>query len=111
MIDWTRIAELRNDVLGEDFAEVFEIFTEEIETVLRRLRDTPNFSTIEDDFHLMKGSAVNMGFFEFGELCRAAEKACAAGNAMAIDVEQLFDCYELSLDALKSRSEELGLAA
>lgn len=111
MIDWNRIAELRHDVLGEDFPEVFDIFREEVEEILRGLSDAPNFASFEEHFHFLKGSALNVGFTEFGEMCFAAEKACADGKAMTIDVDQVLDCYKVSLSALFERADEFGLAA
>ena len=111
MIDWDRVLELRNEVLGEDFAEIFELFREEVEEVLHRMANRPDFSSFETDLHFLKGSAANMGFFEFGELCFAAERACVEGRAMSIDVDAVIACYNASLLVVRERHEELGIAA
>ena len=111
MIDWERVTELRTDVLGEDFAEVFMLFLEEVEEVLARLREAPDSSTFEEDFHFLKGSAVNVGFTELGHLCEAAEKAAAAGNGAMIDLAKVHSAFDVSLSAFMDRAHEFGLAA
>lgn len=111
MIDWNRIYELKNDILCEDFAEVFALFLEEVEGVLARLRDAPDPHAFEEDFHFLKGSAVNVGFSEFADVCFAAERAAARGEALTIDVKQVLDAYSRSLGAFMDRAEEFGVAA
>lgn len=111
MIDWHRVTELKTDVLGDDFAEVFLLFLEEVEEVLSRLRENTDLSKFEEDFHFLKGSAVNVGFTEFGELCQAAEKAASSGEAARIDVESVIAAYEASVSAFMDRAHEFGLAA
>ena len=111
MIDWDRVAELRDEVGSEDFAEVVELFLEEVEDVLRRLRDAPNPASYEEDFHFLKGSALNLGFAKFGSLCFANEKAAAAGQNADVDVSEALDSYEASKRAFFARAGALGLAA
>ena len=111
MIDWDRIAELRNDVLCEDFAEVFMLFLEEVEEVLGRLRASVSPTSLEEDFHFLKGSAVNVGFTGLGELCQAGERAAAMGISTARDIAAVSAAYEASLAAFMDRAHEFGLAA
>ena len=111
MIDWDRIAELKNDVLCDDFAEVFVLFLEEVEEVLSRLRHAPQFATFEEDFHFLKGSAINLGFADFAELCAIAERAAANGAAMSVDVDRILDAYDVSIKTFMARADEFGLAA
>ena len=111
MIDWDRIAELRTDVLGDDFGEVFALFLEEVEEVLFRLRDRPDINRFEEDFHFLKSSAVNLGFAEFAKLCGLAETTAANGSAASVDVGIIFESYDVSLKSFLTRAEEFGLAA
>lgn len=111
MIDWERVAELRDEIGPGDFGEVVELFLEEVEAVLHRLRDDPQPAQYEEDFHFLKGSALNLGFGEFGALCFSAEKAAAAGRGDSVDVGGILAAYESSKAAFFARAAALGLAA
>ena len=111
MIDWERILELRDEVGAEDFGEVVELFLEEVEGVLDRLRVSPDLSSLEEDFHFLKGSALNLGFAAFGSLCLAAEKASAEGRAVTVDIPQALECYAASKLVFLRRAANMGIAA
>jgi len=108
MIDWERVAQLRDEVGPEDFAEVVELFLEEVEEVIERLAKAPDPANLRDDMHFLKGSALNLGFAVFGEMCQEGEKRAAAGRAGEIDLAPLLACYEESrrvfLEAPESRA-------
>ena len=60
MIDWSRVQELRREIGEEGFAEVVELFLDEVETVIGRLAaGSGNISA--EDMHFLKGSALNLG--------------------------------------------------
>lgn len=111
MIDWDRVAELRDEVGPDDFGEVVELFLDEVEAVLHRLAGNPQPAAYEEDFHFLKGSALNLGFAEFGALCFAAEKAASEGRGASIDVAQVLAAYAISKDAFMERADALGIAA
>ena len=111
MIDWERVLELKNDILCEDFPEVFDLFLEEVKSVLTRLRSNPRPNSLEDEFHFLKGSAINVGFVEFADLCAQAEKAAAMGNGEAIEINAVLNAFDASLSTFMERKSELGLAA
>lgn len=96
MICWSRVNELRDEVGCEDFDEVLEIFFEEVDEVIDRLRASPNPKTYEADLHFLKGSALNLGFSEFAELCGKGEKTASENNAESIDLSAVFQSYENS---------------
>ena len=73
MINWDRVAELRNDFGEEDFLEIVEMFLSEVEEKLRLLPDQPS-TALSEDFHFLKGSAANLGFKAFQTLCCQNEK-------------------------------------
>ena len=75
MIDWSRIAELESEVGEEDFAEIAPLFLEELIDTVTGLPDRPGAAQREEDFHSLKGSALNLGFSELAALCAAAEAA------------------------------------
>lgn len=95
MIDWPRVKELREEIGAEDFGEVVEIFLEEVEGVLDRLRADER-SSLEQDLHFLKGSALNLGFQAFSDLCLEGERMSANGNADAVDLAKILAMYDLS---------------
>ena len=109
MIDWDRVIELREEVGAEDFDEVVELFMDEVEGVLKRLRDAPDPATFEDDFHFLKGSALNLGFRDFAAICLAAEVASAAGNSSSVNVTAALDGYDSSKKTFFAAAADHGL--
>lgn len=96
MISWDRVNELRSEVGDEDFLEVVELFLEEVEEVMDRLRRTPDPSTYEHELHFLKGSAMNLGFKTLGDICQKGEKFAAKNDMSAIDLSAVLSAYELS---------------
>ncbi len=93
MIDWSRVAGLRDDVGEEDFDEVVELFLEEVDEVITRLRDALDTTTLEGDLHFLKGSAMGLGFSAFSAQCQTGETLCAEGRAGELDLQTLLTTY------------------
>ncbi len=98
-IDWKRVDELRSEVGADAFAEVVELFLEEVEEVIARLRSAPGAERLGDDLHFLKGSALNLGFVDVAALCQEGERRAAAGDAAAVDVAAVIESYETSRSA------------
>ena len=96
MINWARVNELRQEVGEEDFGEVVELFLEEVDETLTRLKCAPDPDTFEDVMHFLKGSALNLGFFHLGSICQASKVAASQGRPEDVDLESLFSTYALS---------------
>lgn len=96
MIDWNRVAELRQEVGEDDFAEVVVLFLEEVEETLARMVSAPDTNQLGEDMHFLKGCALNMGFTTFTDLCAQGEVDAAEGNLSAIDPQAVNACYETS---------------
>lgn len=96
MIDWTRVAGLREDVGDDGFDEVIELFLEEVDETISRLRAGADQSTLGEDLHFLKGSALGLGFIAFSEQCQTGESLCAAGEAVNVDLPGLLACYDES---------------
>ena len=94
MIDWDRVAQLREEVGAEDFGEVVELFLEEVDEVTGRLPAAVETGRLADDLHFLKGSALNLGFRDFGIMCQEAERAAAAGGLPAVG--PILDCFAAS---------------
>lgn len=99
MIDWTRVKALRDDVGEEDFDDVVEIFIEEVSEMVERLRTSPDVRALGEDLHALKGSALNLGFTEFSDLCQTGETLAANGKSAEIDLPPILTSYDSSREA------------
>jgi HPt (histidine-containing phosphotransfer) domain-containing protein len=99
-IDWDRLSALRDDIGEEDFADVAIVFISEIGEKLAELTAQPAAASA-DDFHFLRGSAVNLGLAALAEACTSAERACAAGEPPDVTgVAAEFDAALASLSAV-----------
>ena len=73
MLDDARIAELGDEIGPEDFAEVLALFLEEIDEELSRFDIASPPDRVAAQLHALKGSARNIGFSAFADLCEQAE--------------------------------------
>lgn len=87
MIDWERVLDLREEVGPEDFDEVIELFMSEVEECLDGLSSGAEPEKMEEDMHLLKGCALNLGFSQFAQLCQTGETAAAEKQAGSVDVD------------------------
>lgn len=96
MIDWTRVSELRDEIGSDDFAEVADMFLMEVEETLSQLDSAKhNVAQIRELTHFLKGSALNLGFSKFADMCNAAELAAATGQ-IDIDIPAVLHLYTAS---------------
>lgn len=97
MIDWARVAELREEIGEDGFTEVAELFMQEIAQVVERLPDQIDANALKSDLHFVKGSALNLGFSDLATLCAAGEGALA--KAEMVDSTEIVTCYRNSITA------------
>ena len=102
MIEWSRVNELRAEIGEEDFAEVVEVFLEEVEDVTCRLRAAADPGRLEADLHFLKGSAMNLGFAHFAMLCQHGERMAKAGRGEEVDLREILQGYQMSKAAFQS---------
>ena len=102
MIDWAQVKSLREEVGHEDFDEVVELFLEEVDEVISRLKQDKNIAELENDLHFLKGSAMNLGFSEFSDLCQDGELRAAQGQGQEVNLDKVLDCYDISKTAFVS---------
>ena len=95
MIDWKRVAELRDEVGAEDFDDIISLFLEEVEETLEGLHQIQDVQTLREQLHFIKGSALNMGFETVAQLCDRGEHQKVGGHA-AIDTHCIRDSYQTS---------------
>ncbi len=84
MIDWNRVAALREEVGAEDFDEVVELFLQEVDEEIETLADQSQ--GLAEKLHFLKGSALSLGFSEFSSLCQAGETTLTADPAAKVDL-------------------------
>ena len=111
MICWERVNELREEVGAEDFLEVVEIFLEEVDEAVGRLKAGPEADTLESELHFLKGSALNLGFAKMGELCSHGEMLAREQGPEAVDLAELVSVYERSRSEFLAGSAERKIAA
>lgn len=93
-IDWDRVEDLKDEIGPEDFDEVVELFLEEVDEVITRLKASPPIDKLEEDMHFLKGSAMNLGFASFASLCEKGETAARNGQAAEIDLAAVLQNYD-----------------
>lgn len=86
MIDWARVEQLREEVGDEAFAEISAMFLAEAQTAVRRLTEGMDTTTLAEELHGLKGSALNLGFDALARLCATGEAAAAAGHPEGADL-------------------------
>jgi HPt (histidine-containing phosphotransfer) domain-containing protein len=104
MIDWNRVAELRDEVGAEDFREVVDLFLEEVDEAIARMQSMPDTASLEQDLHFLKGSSLNLGFAAFSALCRDGERAAREGRSEVINMIEIFESYARSRSEFVSRA-------
>ena len=96
MIDWEKVNELQAEIGAEDFAEVVDLFLDEVDEAMQDLRLGVEQGEVEGCLHFLKGSALNLGFRAFSTLCAEGESAAAAGKFEQIDFDQIIESYDKS---------------
>ncbi|MEM9638138.1 MAG: Hpt domain-containing protein [Pseudomonadota bacterium] len=96
MIDWDRVATLKEEVGAEDFEEVVELFLEEVDSAIDALAAQKQHEDLEEKLHFLKGSALSLGFRSFSDLCQAGESAAAQSASSTIDLNEILQCYAQS---------------
>jgi HPt (histidine-containing phosphotransfer) domain-containing protein len=99
MIDWDRVAELRNEIGVDSFDEVIDLFLTEADEVILRLRPDADRKALESDCHFLKGAALNLGFKSLAAQCQLREAQAAKGQAVT-DLTVVHDIYQQSRQAL-----------
>lgn len=108
MIDWARIDELESEIGTDGFSEVVELFLDEVESIIMRLKAAPDPAHYEADLHFLKGGAWNLGFRDFGGLCQDGERRAASGRLDEIDIPRIVASYFDSKQAFMTGLIERG---
>lgn len=97
MIDWSRVDELVEEIGAEDFAEVVELFLDEVETAIVALEKSEGNPVVtEEQMHFLKGASLNLGFADLAQLCLKGEKSAASNDPDAVSPAQVRQTFEVS---------------
>lgn len=96
MIDWNHVRRLRDEIGVDAFEEVVEMFLDEVETEIAKLRTSRGMRDLDVQLHFIKGSALNLGFAEFAALCQWGEAAASNGMTANVNLTELMACYDRS---------------
>jgi len=110
MIDWGHVRELRDQIGVDEFAEVVELFLDEIEEAVGLLSKQLKLETLEQDLHFLKGTALNLGFRDLGQFCQIGENLARDGRLEEIELAPLLACYKESRSVFIQQLDQ-GLAA
>lgn len=100
MIDWKRVAELREEIGADGFVEVADMFLDEAEGAVQALLAGPPASEVEGQLHFLKGSALNLGLSDLAAICQDGERRAAAGQGAEVDLTEVAAVYRASRDSL-----------
>ena len=110
MIDWGRVAELRDEVGAENFSEVVSLFLEEADQATQLPLAPDEARSLEFLLHFLKGSALNLGFSDLALLCQTGERLAAQGNT-STDLNQIRALYAASKVAFTAGLDGLASSA
>jgi histidine phosphotransfer protein HptB len=78
LTDWQRIEDLATEIGTEAVVEVVAMFLEETDEVMSRLSSA---APTTEDYHFLKGSALNLGLTDFAALCEQGEQETRTGTS------------------------------
>ncbi len=99
MIDWSRVAELQDEIGGDSFTEVVDIFLTETGASVARLLECSDRAYLAEELHLLKGGVLTIGFVDVAQLCQQGEAMVQNGMAAQVDVAAIGRAYDLACDA------------
>ncbi|MDR7124760.1 Hpt domain-containing protein [Pseudotabrizicola sp. 4114] len=81
MIDWDRVAELKQTIGATAFGQVVILFLDEADQSVAGLGAASTAQEMQSAFHALKGTALTLGFTELSEIARLCESRAEAGES------------------------------
>ncbi|WP_374397309.1 Hpt domain-containing protein [Tabrizicola sp.] len=100
MIDWKRVAELKEEIGADGFVEVADMFLDEAEGAVCALMAGLAPDEVEGQLHFLKGSALNLGLSDLAAICQEGERRAAAGQGATVDTAQVAAIWRASRASL-----------
>lgn len=101
MIDWARIKELHDEIGTDAFADVIDLFVEEVDDGLKTLQAAETAKARLHAFHFLKGAALNLGLNDLAQICAMGEQRAGNGHDTADLVAQVAQTFPDVTDALR----------
>jgi histidine phosphotransfer protein HptB len=96
-VDWQRVDDLATEIGADAMVEVVGMFLEETDAVIATFA-TGQPST--EDYHFLKGSALNLGLADLAALCQRGE----AGGALQAETLVQYTAAKMALlDGIAAR--------
>lgn len=109
MIDWTRVADLHDEIGEAGFNEVVEVFVQEMDSIVAQLRDAPEPHQLEMTLHALRGGLLNLGFTHVSALCQQGEALAAKGHPDQVDTRSIVQGYDSACQIFLSEvAQRLG---
>ena len=109
VINWTHLSELRADMGDETFAEVINLFLQEVQSGIERLSRERSASDLVSEFHMLKGSALSLGLTDLANICANAESMANAGQVDCFQPDELSTVFHTSRSELLSQIPALAV--
>lgn len=106
-IDWSRVSELRAEIGSDDFAEVAELFLDEVAQAVSALDQNDDAGAVQAGLHFIKGSALNLGFAGLANICSKGESDATSGIANLVDIPALQALFQSELDEFNKGRQRL----
>lgn len=97
LIDWQRVDDLATEIGADAVIEVVTMFLEETDEVMARLGET---TPTTEDYHFLKGSALNLGLSDLATLCQLGEQEVNAGICSQNTRTAVLNIYPASKSAM-----------
>ncbi len=93
LTDWQRVDDLTSEIGADAVVEVVTMFLAETDEVMARLAGG---APTTDDYHFLKGSALNLGLTDLAALCQLGEQEAKAGIENAATLATVMVLYPAS---------------
>ncbi|MGL4319508.1 MAG: Hpt domain-containing protein [Paracoccaceae bacterium] len=97
MVDWQRVNDLASEIGVDAVVEVVAMFLEETDEVMARLAVA---APSTEDYHFLKGSALNLGLDDLATLCQLGEQETKSGLVNATTLATVKAVYPAAKAAL-----------
>jgi histidine phosphotransfer protein HptB len=93
LTDWQRVDDLAAEIGADAVVEVVTMFLEETDEVMARLAAS---APTTEDYHFLKGSALNLGLTDLATLCQLGEQETKTGLVNAATQAAVVALYPAS---------------
>jgi len=101
MIDWTRIAQLEDDLGADELPGLVSLFLAEVGEAMDSCQ--PEREPTEEALHFLKGCALTLGFRDLARLASDGEGILKQCGGQSVDKSAIVGAYTLEREELLTR--------